>query len=170
MAIDMEEEYEKIYRYCYFHVKDAYLAEDLTQETFLRFLEDTGYQEQGRQLAYLYTIARNLCMDYFRRNQNLPLEDGRLSREAGESRQTPLAAHEGKEETGEDRLILAMTLEQALGRLDGELREMLFLRYVNDLSAEQIGKILGISRFAVHRRLKRALGQMRQWIRKEDFS
>ena len=166
--MDLKEQYDNIYRYCHMKTGHPETAEDLTQETFLRFLEDTGYQEQGRQLAYLYTIARNLCMDYFRRKQNLPLEDGRLSREEGESRRAHLAAHEGKEETGEDRLILAMTLEQALGRLDGELREMLFLRYVNDLSAEQIGKILGISRFAVHRRLKRALGQMRQWIRKHS--
>ena len=35
---DLEEQYDKIYRYCYYRVKDAHLAEDLTQETFLRCL------------------------------------------------------------------------------------------------------------------------------------
>ena len=67
--MDLKEQYDNIYRYCHMKTGHPETAEDLTQETFLRFLEDTGYQEQGRQLAYLYTIARNLCMDYFRRNK-----------------------------------------------------------------------------------------------------
>ena len=36
--IDIEEQYDKIYRYCYFKLKNQHLSEDITQETFLRFL------------------------------------------------------------------------------------------------------------------------------------
>ena len=42
MNIDIGEQYDKIYRYCYFKLKNQYLAEDITQETFLRFLESAG--------------------------------------------------------------------------------------------------------------------------------
>lgn len=76
---------------------------------------------------------------------------------------------EGNSGTGEDALLSSLLLGQALERLDEEEREIIFLRYVNELSAAQIGAVLGISRFAVHRRLKRGLERLRQWIRKEDF-
>ena len=67
MSINIEEQYDKIYRYCYFRVKNQHTAEDITQETFLRFFESSSYKDTGRPLAYLYTIARNLCMEEFRK-------------------------------------------------------------------------------------------------------
>lgn len=69
MSADIYEQYDKIYRYCYFKVRNSVLAEDLTQETFLRYFEQTSYLERGRQMSYLYVIARNLCMDAFRRKK-----------------------------------------------------------------------------------------------------
>ena len=39
MSVDIEEQYEKIYRYCYFKLKNRESAEDITQEAFLRYLE-----------------------------------------------------------------------------------------------------------------------------------
>ena len=44
MAEDIEKQYDKIYRYCYFKVKNASVAEDLTQETFLKFLQQNSYR------------------------------------------------------------------------------------------------------------------------------
>ena len=61
MSLDLSEQYDKIYRYCYFKVNDRCAAEDLAQETFLRYFSHTPYISRGKQLAYLYTIARNLC-------------------------------------------------------------------------------------------------------------
>ena len=64
--MDIEEQYNKIYRYCYMKTRDHHTSEDLTQETFLHFLENHSYREIGKQMAYLYMIARNLCNDYYR--------------------------------------------------------------------------------------------------------
>ena len=66
MSLDISEQYDKIYRYCYFKVNDRFLAEDLAQETFLKYFAQNSYVNRGKQLAYLYTIARNLCVDYYR--------------------------------------------------------------------------------------------------------
>lgn len=41
MSMDLEEQYDKIYRYCYFKVHQRETAEDITQETFLRFLDSS---------------------------------------------------------------------------------------------------------------------------------
>ena len=60
MAFRLEEEYDRLYRYCYYRVKDRYLAEDLTQEAFLRSLDREPEISRGTRLPYLYTIARNL--------------------------------------------------------------------------------------------------------------
>ena len=74
--MDYEAQYDKIYRYCYFKLHNQTVAEDVTQETFLRFLESSTYKEQGRELNYLYTIARNLCIDESRKRvfEELPEE------------------------------------------------------------------------------------------------
>ena len=61
--MDLEEQYDKIYRYCYFKIRQREIAEDITQETFLRFFERSDYISKGRSLQYLYTIARHLCID-----------------------------------------------------------------------------------------------------------
>ena len=51
--MDLEEQYEKIYRYCYFRLRHQQMAEDITQETFLRFLESGNYCERGKKLRYI---------------------------------------------------------------------------------------------------------------------
>ena len=59
--------YNYVYSRAKFIMKNEEDALDLTQETFLRFLESSSYKDTGRPLAYLYTIARNLCIEEFRR-------------------------------------------------------------------------------------------------------
>lgn len=75
MSADLEEQYNKIYRYCYMKLGHRQTAEDLTQETFLRFFADRRYQDMGRELAYLYTIARNQCIDYYRKQKPLAMPE-----------------------------------------------------------------------------------------------
>ena len=69
MSDELKEQYEKIFRYCFFKVNDREAAEDITQETFLRFLESPNYTDMNKELRYLYTIAGNLCADHFRKRQ-----------------------------------------------------------------------------------------------------
>ena len=66
--MNLEEYYNNIYRYCYLHTQNRHTAEDLTQETFLKFLETSNYQDRGKPLAFLYTTARNLCIDHIRQD------------------------------------------------------------------------------------------------------
>ena len=66
--MNLEEYYNNIYRYRYLHTQNRHTAEDLTQETFLKFLETSNYQDRGKPLAFLYTIARNLCIDHIRQD------------------------------------------------------------------------------------------------------
>ena len=145
--MDLKVQYDKLLRYCYAITKDRYLSEDITQETFLRFWESRSYKDTGKEQAYLYKIARNLCMDEFRRPQTLELE----SCEDDEALQcNDIEEH-----------LAQLELDSALSKLPEEQREIVILRYANGVKVSDIGKILGISRFAVLRRLKEALSELR---------
>lgn len=157
MSIDLEEQYDKIYRYCYMKTQHQQLAEDITQETFLRFLEDHTYREMGKKMAYLYTIARNLCMDSFRKRKTVPLNEEIVQNEKLVQYDTA------------DSIVQSIDLKEALGQLAPEEEELIFLRYVNELPIQQISSILGISRFAVYRRTRECLDKLKQMLGEEEW-
>ncbi|MDW2798969.1 RNA polymerase sigma factor [Clostridium boliviensis] len=151
MSIDMQEQYDKIYRYCYYKVKNSALAEDLTQETFLKYFEQTAYIERGKMLAYLYTIARNLCIDAFRKVQ------------------PELLTQDIPDKDYFEQIELNLTIRKVLNSLPEQKRELLLLRYVNELSVVEISSILQISRFAVYRRTGSAITALKKLLREEDI-
>ncbi len=154
MSIDIEEQYDKIYRYCYFKLRNQHMAEDITQETFLRFFESKGYRDIGRPLAYLYTIARNLCMDEFRKLSFRKLSMEELKEEM---------AQKGFEED----VIERQNLRQAMERLSKEEQELLLLRYVNEVAFVDLCRLYGKSRFALYRELSKITDKLERGISDE---
>ena len=142
--MDLEKAYDTIYRYVYFRVSDRMIAEDITQETFLRFLGKNGALHEY-DIKYLYTIARNLCIYEYRRVKPEPITE--------EIEEMP--APEGISEE-------SIMVRQALSKLSEEDREIILLRHVNGEDAGTISKALGISRFALYRRLKAAEDRLRK--------
>ena len=142
--MDLENAYDKIYRYVYFRMKNQEVAEDITQETFLRFISQKG-NIHNYEIKYLYTIARNLCVDEHRR-----LKPESLSEDYEENAGA-------FDELLEERLVV----RQALAKLSLEDQEILLLRHVNNESVGTISNALGISRFALYRRLKSAEEKLR---------
>ena len=68
--------YPKIYQYCLLRVRDHGYAEDLTQETFLKFFQAfERYKHYGKALNYLYVIAGNLCKDHFRKEGRIEVSE-----------------------------------------------------------------------------------------------
>ena len=152
--MDIEEQYEKLLKYCYMKVNNRELAEDITQETFLRFWQTQSYQNMGKEMAYLYSIARNLCLDYFKKKkEDLPGDD-----EFFES--IPDVSADVEENVTNKILV-----EKAMEALSLEEREIIALFFVSELSVTDIGKIIGISRFAVGRRLKTAKETLKEALK-----
>lgn len=152
--MDIEKQYDKIYRYCYFKLYDKQLAQDITQETFLRFYRQGLSLDSNKELPYLYTIAKNLCVDSFRQKTVESLEDV-----------TEEAAYDPTEDW-----ISNMALRTVISKLPQEEQELIFLRYVNEIKVTAICRITGFSRFAVYRRLTRALKWLKDEFKKEGFS
>ena len=152
LLMNLEEYYDDIYRYCFFRMQDHSLAEDLTQE------------------AFLYTIARNLCIDHIRHTKTRPESvincDISIFSDAAHSTEgTAFSPTASVSELTDTSIVLV----QALQTLSESDREIICLRYVLELNPGEIGRIVNLSRFAVYRRLKRALKLLENQLRKEDF-
>ena len=151
MALDVEKQYDSIYRYCYFKLRHAQTAEDITQETFLRYWERYHPLPSSLAVKHLYTIAKHLCIDEYRKHSPLPLEE----------------CSEGAPQ--EEQWLNQMAVQNALSALSAEEQELIFLRYVNDVPIGTIGKLLGISRFAVYRKLKSASNRFQSALNREGL-
>lgn len=153
-GILIKKQYDKIYRYCYFKLHNRELAEDITQETFLKYLERYRFSSPETALKYLYTIAGHLCIDQYRKPAVLPLEE---------------TAEQSSPPSGEDALLTAIAVRSALGEMTPEEQELLLLRYVNEVPVGVIAKLFGISRFALRRKLLAASETLKNKLGEEDF-
>ena len=144
--MDYEAQYDKIYRYCYYKVNNAAAAEDITQETFLRFLENNTYKESGKGLNYLYTIARNLCIDEYRKRVTEELPEDLVS------------------ESIEETIVEGLDMRQALLALTPMERELVLLRFVNEVPVKVLCELQECSRFALNRKLKQVLKKLRGYL------
>lgn len=144
--------YPMVLRYCRLHIRDAGYAEDLTQETFARFFCTLRqYQHYGKASNYLYVIAGNLCKDYYKKPEELPVE------EVPEQSICQMEV-----------LTLQIDVHRALEALPSELREVTILYFFQELKQKEIARILGIGLPLVKYRIKRAKEQLEQAIGKED--
>ena len=144
--MNLEDKYNKIYRYCYYRVRNKDVAEDLTQETFLRFFE-SNYQEKGREMNYLYTIAKNLCINEIKNNV-LTLQNEEIADES----------------VFDEDLVEKIHIRNLLMKLPDDDREVLILRYMNGETVSDISKLLGISRFALYRKIQNAKKELKNML------
>lgn len=159
-AIDLfvRKYYQDILKYCYYHCHDKEYAEDLTQETFVRFFTKlSSYQHSGKAKNYLYTIARNLCRDLLKKNREIPVEDSNL-REMADSGTYPT-----------EEIVNKLAVKQALLQLPDELREVVILYYFQGLKFTEIAGILQIGLPLAKYRMRQAKLQLEQLLRKEGL-
>ncbi len=148
---------DKLYHYIYFIVRSREVAEDIFQETFVKAivtLQQGRYQSDGKFSAWITRIAHNLVIDQFRqeRNENLISND--------ESEIDLLNSASLAEGTIESQMVNDQVLRDVRALID-ELpdcqREVVFMRYYQNLSFKEIADITGIS-------INTALGRMRYAI------
>lgn len=140
--------YVSILRYCKWHCSNLERAEDLTQETFLKLFKNiSSYKGKKKFKAYLYTIANHLCIDESRKAQACSLEDDEtLLNECDEILRV------------EDRAEISCLLNV----LSSEQRETVILRFGEQLSFEEIAKIMGCNMRTAQSRVRNALKAMRK--------
>ncbi len=163
MPVDMEEQYDRIYRYCYFRLHSRQTAEDITQETFLRYLENYACATAEQALKCLYTIARNLCVDAYRKKAA-----GEKCVQSG-AEDTAREGEFAQTDRMEEQLVTGMAVRAAVAALAQDEQEILLLRFVNEVPAGTLAQLYGISRFAVYRRLAAVTKKFREALSREGL-
>lgn len=145
---------KEIYRYIYFKVATQQDAEDLTSEVFLKVWNYIVNSDEPvtNIRSLLYRVARNTVIDFYRRKAHADIQyDEELLLQIPDERQQHLLRQV-------ETIMDMHQLEQLLRRIKDEYREVLLLKYVEQLSIQEIAKALdknpGAVRVLLHRALK----------------
>ncbi|MFM7672367.1 MAG: RNA polymerase sigma factor [Bacteroidota bacterium] len=143
----------RIYTSIKFLLKDEFLADDILQETFIRIIDTLRsgrYSEEGKFLPWAMRIARNLCVDHFRKVKRSP------TIKTGEN-QDLFEVLDFSEENMEDKMVRTQSHDRVRNMLDqlpADQREVIILRHYADMSFKEIAEMTGCS-------INTALGRMR---------
>lgn len=140
----------KIYGYVLKILGDSYAAEDIAQETFIKAYQNLdSFKRGGCFAAWLFAIARNNALNYMKKNKRVGL--------LKESEDISLSAAEevpwGNPERVFEEKELYMDISKAIDSLPEKYRELIYLKYVENLSSSEIGKRLGMPPSRVDSRL-----------------
>lgn len=152
-------ESDNIFRFCFLRVSNREIALDLTQEVFLRFWKTLESSKNiDNYKAFLFTIARRLIIDWYRKKKSLSLE-GILERQ--DSSDKDLVDKNSLDDSFEEKAE-GKYLVSKLKLLKEKDRDIIQLRFISDLSPGEIGKVLGISTNAASVRINRALSELKK--------
>lgn len=151
--------YTEILRYCYWHTDSKEQAEDATQETFLKFVRYIdAYKQRGMLRAFLYRIAKNTCIDLARKKKDVmrscDIDDMHLE-----------AVYE---EAGFYEIEADDNFQKLIHVLPEKQRELIILRYCQELSLKEISEVTGEKLRTVQSSIRLALKKLEREIRKEN--
>lgn len=149
-------------------VKDRTVAEDLYQETLIKILsviQDGKYNEEGKFLPWALRVARNLSIDYFRkekRNPQMKNSEALLSLEnvfrTDESMEKALIRQEN-----------TTYVRKLINQLPEKQKEVLIMRHYNDMSFKEIAKLTNVSINTALGRMRYALVNLRKLINNKQI-
>jgi RNA polymerase sigma-70 factor (ECF subfamily) len=162
--------WKPLYARCRMLTVDPDGARDLAQESWLRVLRARhSIEPDGHFQAYITTIATNLWRDMNRAAVRAgPMADGRIA-----SLDSPIRADDGDSIplinvladphtlSSDDQILLEMDLDNALGRLEARLRDVLVSRFIVGESAAEIGERYGRTEQAITGWIREAIRQMK---------
>jgi|SRR5690554_8188771 RNA polymerase sigma-70 factor (ECF subfamily) len=153
----LERHKQSIYAYILYTVRDADLADDIFQDTFIKAIttiRQGKYTETGKFKAWIMRIAHNLIIDFFRQKK----QENTISKDSYE---VDLLNNVNLcDDTFESQLVKSQVLQDVkklVYYLPDKQREVLEMRYYNDLSFQEIADLTGVS-------INTALGRMRYAI------
>lgn len=146
---------DAIYRYIYFRVgQEKAIAEDISETVFFRAWEHIGSfkENQGTLKAWLYMIAKNAITDHFRKNKNVVhLEESILS--TGDNIEEKIEYNDQV-----SRLMSRLSL------LTDEQRQVITMKYIEEMQNDEIAHILGKNEEAIRALQHRALQKLKKLL------
>ena len=155
----MREYGDSVFRMCYLYLKDYYLAEDATQETFIKAMKSyDSFLHNSKEKTWLIRIAINSCKNIMRtRWFRFPM----LSIE--EQQYLDIC------KSLEDVVIEKDTVSKAIMSLNKSDRELIILYYYQELSVKEISLITKKKENAINQRLRRARERLKDYLKEEQY-
>ena len=153
-----EENSDALFRYCYFQVSNREVATDLLQDTFTKtwvYLKDG--KEVDNLRAFLYKVAKNLIIDYRRKKKSYSLDA--ITDTGVEFRGEKDESEEAMQNSDKDFVL------GKLEELDPDDREILSMRYINEMSIKEIADTLDMTANNVSVKIHRAVEKMKEVLR-----
>ena len=166
MEVDFEKQFldvykqnaDAIFRYCLLRVSDRELARDIAQDTFMKVWQYAAKGEKIANLrAFLFTTARNLVIDHYRKKQATSL-DNLMEQGFDVGVDTNQSLYDKID--GEKALAL-------LGSVPEKYRDAIYLQYVEGLSVKEIAQITSETENKISVRIHRGLQKLRMVLREQ---
>jgi RNA polymerase sigma-70 factor, ECF subfamily len=157
-------------------LRDETEAEDLAQNVFLQVYKSRGrYRQTAKFSTWLFTIARNLCLNELRRRARHPAES--IDESHADHEEQPQRQYEDRAQAAPPEMLLqgelAGKVEEALAALPENQRSAILLCRQEDLSYEEIAKILGCSLSAtkslIHRGRETLKEKLKRYLKSGDW-
>ena len=162
----MRKHQEGVHALIWRKIGDFYIAEELTQDTFIQAYKKLGTLKNPRRFkGWLYVIANRRCLNWIKRNKakmnalNMQSLENTPSEEIEEASYVHHTSHQRETEITEYRRRLAKTLLQELPESE---RTIVTLYYLGKMTTKEIGKFLGVSVNTVKSRLRRARKRLQE--------
>jgi RNA polymerase sigma-70 factor (ECF subfamily) len=155
-----ERHYRSIFRYLFYRTGDQQAAEDLTGEVFLKMVQALpAYRVTSATFrTWLFQIARNLSIDHFRRSQTHPVVT--LEEYIPDGEKAP--------ESQADQRLTGARLQVALAQLKTEQRDVVVMRFVEEMPIGEVAAVLHKSEDAVKGLQRRALIALRDQLQASE--
>jgi len=156
--------YKVVYAYIYRSIFDKSIAYDLTQETFIKIINNIkNYAHKGSLKSWMLTIAVNQCRDYFRSKEaKTKLLSDSLEESEFEADNATIPSIFERKETR--KYII-----QKMQELPFEQREVINLKYFHDLKLKEIADVTNTSESTVKSRLYRGMDKLGELLERSDF-
>ncbi|WP_206099015.1 RNA polymerase sigma factor SigW [Paenibacillus nanensis] len=155
---------DKLYHMAYRMLSNRQEAEDVVQDTFLRVYKNLDrFDETLKFSTWIYRIATNLCIDRLRKRKQTYSLDAESQDYEGLDGYSMIPSDD---RTPESELILSDTqriIHQAMETLPPKYKSVMMLRYIQDLSLQEVGDILGMPVTTIKTRVHRG----REFLRKK---
>lgn len=154
-----------VYNFILRFVGDKETAEDLLQEAFMRVIKGAeAYKRQAKFTTWLYTIARNLCVDQTRRRKHrkhASLDAPMDTSDDSGTLMDVIPSGEMASDRQSQNKQLHETMHRAISALSEEQREVFLMREFLDLPFKQIADVVGVPENTVKSRMRYALEKLR---------
>ncbi len=151
--------YQKIYRFIYYRTNNKTEAEDLTGDVILKIAKALPRQK-GNFNSWIYKIARNTVIDYYRRNS--------VRKSNVSVQEMPGELPNGREDFTE-QILNEESLKEAMKFLPERQKEVIILKFIEGYKNREIAKIIGASEGAVKLLQFRALRKMREFFEEREY-